>query len=46
MTVASCLFLCIGATHAACVARSARFCLVPLSLPLEGIYAFYAFRRP
>ena len=33
--MASCLCLCLGATHAACVARRARFGSVPLSLPLE-----------
>ena len=32
--------------HARCVACSACFGLVPLILPLERIYAFYAFRKP
>ena len=41
ITIAFYLCLCLGATHAACVAR---FGLVPLSLPLEP-YAFYTFCR-
>ena len=46
ITIASRLCLRLGATHAACVARSACFGLVPLSLPRETIYAFYASPGP
>ena len=36
-TIASCLCLYLGATHAACAARPACFGPVPLSLPLEVV---------